>query len=422
LGWGLFCPPGPARPALFCMEVGFYYGFRGAARWSRILTWPGFSFVVLLVCVGGLLFAAAPMRHMSLGVSFVEALPADHPARQAANQAETGFADGILSPTELLVEGSDVASHKVELAKLQQALSKEPGVAAVIGPADDVIPQLTKLFAAPDGSATRYLLILKDEPLGATAVDTLSKLDEDMPRLVKSAGLQGVQTSLGGDTAIAKVVVDQTVHDLGRIALAALAANLLFLALYLRALVAPLALLACSVLAIGATLGLTTWLFQDRLGNDGITFYVPFAAAVLLVALGSDYNIFGIGPAWKEARGRPLREALAITLPQSARAIRTAAFTLAVSFGLLVIIPLRPFQELAFALSAGILLDAFVVRSLLAPALLSLLGTASQWPGKQLWQRRSAPAVQPEPEPMAEPERAAMTEPVAEPEPDSANA
>ncbi len=191
--------------------------------------------------------------------------------------------------------------------------------------------------------------------------------------MLRAAGLDGTQTSLGGDTAIARVIVDQTVHDLGRIALAALVANLLFLMLFLRAFVAPIALLACSVLAIGATLGLTTWLFQDVLGADGLTFYVPFAASVLLVALGSDYNIFGIGPAWREARSRPLREALAITLPHSARAIRTAAITLAVSFGLLLIVPLRPFRELAFALSVGVLIDAFIVRSLLAPALLSVM-------------------------------------------------
>ena len=142
------------------------------------------------------------------------------------------------------------------------------------------------------------------------------------------------------------------------------------------------------MLAIGATLGLTTWVFIDQFGNDGLTFYVPFAAAVLLVALGSDYNIFGIGPAWMQARRRPLREALAITLPQSARAIRIAALTLAVSFGLLVLVPLRPFRELAFALSVGILIDAFVVRSLLAPALLTVMESASSSPLRQLVRRR----------------------------------
>jgi RND superfamily putative drug exporter len=358
--------------------------------WARVLTWPGFSFVVVVVCVGGLLWAAMPIRHTALGVSFVEALPAGNHIRQAAAQAEAGFADGILSPTELLVQGSGVASRQAELAKLQEALAREPGVAAVIGPDDEVIPQMGKLFRSPDGEAARYLLILSDKPLGARAVQTMSRLERDMPSLVQAAGLTGTQTSLGGDTAISKAIVDQTIHDLGRIAIAALAATLLFLVLYLRALVAPLALLACSVLAIGATLGLTTRLFQDTLGNDGLTFYVPFAAAVLLLALGSDYNIFGVGPAWKEARSRPLREALAITLPQSARAIRTAAFTLAVSFGLLALVPLRPFQELAFALSVGILIDAFVVRSLLAPALLTAIGSASHWPRSRRLRRGKA--------------------------------
>jgi RND superfamily putative drug exporter len=291
-----------------------------------------------------------------------------------------------------------VTRRTAELAKLQEALRREPGVAAVVGPADDIVPQVGQLFASRDGSAARYLVILKNEPLGARAVQSVSRIQNDLPGLVRSAGLDGVQTSLGGDTAIAKSIVDQTVHDLGRIAIAALAANLLFLVLYLRALIAPLVLLGCSVLAIAATLGLTTRLFQDHLGHDGLTFYVPFAAAVLLVALGSDYNIFGIGPAWKEARASHIRKALAVTLPQSARAIRTAAFTLAVSFGLLALVPLRPFRELAFALSVGILIDAFVVRSLLAPALLSVIGTAGEWPGRQLRRRRREYATDAVPE------------------------
>ncbi|WP_144120189.1 MMPL family transporter [Catellatospora sichuanensis] len=383
----------------------------GSGRWSRLLTRPWVAAPVLLLCVGGLVAAALPVRDLALGVSFVEALPADHPTRQAAAQAQTGFAEGILSPTELLLEGPGVAAKEKELDGLQQALRKVPGVAAVLGPGDDIVPQDLHVFRTPDDTAARYLLILSDEPLGARAVQTLSRLQQDLPGLVRAVGLTDVQTSLGGDTAIAQLIVDQTKQDLGRIALAALVANLLFLMLFLRALVAPIGLLACSVLAIGATLGATTWLFQDVLGADGLTFYVPFAAAVLLVALGSDYNIFGIGPAWKEARGRPLREALAITLPQSAHAIRIAAFTLAVSFGLLALVPLRPFRELAFALSVGILIDAFIVRSILAPALLTVLGSASEWPGRRLFGRfaalRRPPAA---PLPGDEPASAAATE------------
>jgi RND superfamily putative drug exporter len=366
-----------------------------SGRWARLLTRPAFSAVVLVLCLGGLLVAMAPVRHMTLGVSFVEALPADHPSRKAAHQAQAGFAQGILSPTELLVQGPGVATRAAELERLQDALAKVPGVAAVIGPADDAIPQEQRLFLAPDGSAVRYLLILNDRPLGARAIQTLSRLDGELPTILRQAGLGGVEASLGGDTAVAKAAVDQTMHDLGRIAVAALLANLLFLMLYLRAIVIPLGLLACSVLAIAATLGLTTWMFQRSADGDGLTFYVPFAAAVLLVALGSDYNILGVGPAWKESRGRPLREALAITLPQSSRAIRTAAFTLAVSFGLLALVPLRPFRELAFALAVGVLVDAFVVRSLLAPALLTVMERASESSARDLFRHRR---VMPEPD------------------------
>jgi putative drug exporter of the RND superfamily len=362
--------------------------------WAELLIRRWAAAPILLLCLAGLVLAALPLRHLSLGVSFVEALPGGHPARQAAAQAQTGFADGILSPTELLVQGPDVASRADELGRLQQALAKEPGVAAVLGPGTPLIPDdRLHLFGSADGTAVRYLLVLSHAPLGAYAVQTLTRLEDDLPGLLRASGLTGTQTSWGGDTAIADVIVDKTVSDLARIALAALIANLVFLMLFLRAVVVPIVLLGCSVLAITATLGLTTWLFQDVLGGDGLTFYVPFAVAVLLVALGSDYNIFGIGPAWREARERPLRDALALTLPQSARAIRTAAVTLAVTFGLLALVPLRPFQELAFALGVGILIDAFVVRSILAPSLLTLMGSLAEPPS-------GAPQEQSEDEPL----------------------
>ena len=108
------------------------------------------------------------------------------------------------------------------------------------------------------------------------------------------------------------------------VALAVGLVSLLLLVLFRRALVAPLYLLVSNVLAVGAALGLTTLVFQVFLGADGLIFYVPFAAAVLLVALGSDYNIFSVGYIWEQARRRPLSEALAIAVPRSTRAISVA--------------------------------------------------------------------------------------------------
>jgi RND superfamily putative drug exporter len=192
-------------------------------------------------------------------------------------------------------------------------------------------------------------------------------------------------------------VVTATQDDFGRITLAVLTVNLVLLIFFLRALVAPLYLLACSVLALAASLGLTAFFFQTVLGHDGLTFYVPFAAAVLLVALGSDYNIFGVGHIWQEARRRPLREAIVVAVPQTSRAITAAGVALAVSFGMLALVPLRPFAELAFAMFVGILIDALVVRSLLVPTLLVLVGARSSWPSRALSQDRKAAGVPTDP-------------------------
>jgi len=111
---------------------------------------------------------------------------------------------------------------------------------------------------------------------------------------------------------------------------------------------------------------------------------------VLLLSLGSDYNVFVVGRIWKAAETMPLREAIATAAPKASRAITVAGLALALSFACLALIDLRQFREFAFAMVVGILLDAFVVRSLLIPALISLFGERSWWPGRR-------PEVQAEP-------------------------
>jgi RND superfamily putative drug exporter len=146
--------------------------------------------------------------------------------------------------------------------------------------------------------------------------------------------------------------------------------------------VAPLYLVAASALAVCASLGLTAHLFIGVLDHGEGTYFVPFAAAVLLVSLGSDYNVFLAGRIWGEARRRPLREAVAVAGARAATPITIAGLVLAASFALLALVPVRPFRELAFAMAAGLLIDTFVVRTLLVPALIVLVGERSGWPGR----------------------------------------
>ena len=153
--------------------------------------------------------------------------------------------------------------------------------------------------------------------------------------------------------------------------------------MFLRSLLAPLYLLAASVLALLAAFGLTVWIFQGILGYDGLVYYVPVVVAVLLVSLGSDYNVFVVGRIWDEARRRPLRDAVAVAVPQASGAIGTAGLALAASFALLALVPLDQFREIAAAMALGILIDTFIVRSLLVPALVVLAGRAGRWPARE---------------------------------------
>jgi RND superfamily putative drug exporter len=233
-------------------------------------------------------------------------------------------------------------------------------------------------------------------------------LQQNLPMLARRAGLTDVRIEVGGDTAAIGAAIAATTTSLWWIALIMLAVMFVLLALFLRALLAPVYLLAASILALLATMGLTVWIFQHELRYGGIVYFVPFTVAVLLVSLGSDYNIFVVGRIWEEAKRRPLLDAVNTAGSQAARAITVAGVALASSFALLALIPLQQFREIAFAMAAGIIIDAVAVRSLLVPALVVLFGRAGMWPGS----RRHISA---ETRPPERPSRATQRRPAVQP-------
>ena len=347
---------------------------------ARVLTVRVVALVVGAASVVGLVALANSAPRLRLGVSFAAALPADSEAHLAARAAAAGFAPGIVAPTELLLQGPDVGSDKEALTRLGRELDQQQGVAGVLSPAALPDQVVRGALVTRSGDAARLLVVLDHDPLGATAIDDLNRLSTTMPELLERAGLDGIRFGFAGDTAVASELVAATNADLRRIGVAVLIVNLVLLMVFLRAIAAPVLLLACSVLALAASLGCLTLVFQDRLGHEGVAFYVPFAASVLLLSLGSDYNIYGVGHVWTRANHVPLRRAIAERVPETSGAITAAGITLAASFAMLALIPLRQFRELAFVMGLGVLLDALVVRSVLVPALLALMGRFSAWP------------------------------------------
>jgi putative drug exporter of the RND superfamily len=339
--------------------------------------------LTVATAVGALVLASLPALDLRLGFTLISGLPDASDVERSATAAATGFAPGILSPTLVVLDGDGLREQRAALGRFQQLLERQAGVAGVVGPRQLPAEVDLDVFVARDGRAARMAVVLAQDPLSAAAIDDLRRLQAAAPALLRGAGLEA-RASFAGDTAIASETVERMLGDTTRIAVAALLVNLVLLALFLRALVAPLYLLVSSALALAAALGIGTVVLRGGLGNADLTYYVPFVAAVLLLSLGSDYNVFVVGRIWAAARGRSIREAVVHAVPAASRVVSVAALALAGSFAALALVPLQPFRELAFVMSLGILIDAFVIRAILVPALVLLVGERSWWPAQRV--------------------------------------
>ena len=331
-----------------------------------------------------LALATLPLAQTRLDLSFTAGLPADDPVARGAELLDEAGLRGISAPTEVMLQADGLRDRRADLARMQELLAGQPGVAKVIGPADLPLEDGRGVVLSQDGDAARYLVVFDTDPLAAQAIADARALQEQLGQLTRSSGLGDTAVSITGQTLIAAEVAQLTRTSLEITLGVAVLVELVILMLYLRAVVAPLALLACSVLSVGAALGLTSLIFQDVLGQQGLTFYAPFASAVLLIALGSDYNVFSVGAIWSEARRRPLADALRVAVPRSTEAITTAGVILAGTFALVALIPLSTFRQIAFAMTVGLLLDTLVVRPVLTPAVLTLLGRTGSWPSRRV--------------------------------------
>ena len=373
---------------------------------ARVAAARPMALLIAAACTVGLLAAAWVARDLRLGSPLIHELPASATAVRASTAASDGFAPGILSPTEILVIGPGVTRQTAALARLQRELAAQPGVAELAGPANfpgapgapggtglggpglgGTIVSLNPMLAS-SGGAARFVVVEKTDPLDATAISRVRALQGRLAALGRSAGLSGVRFEVAGQTALIADSITSVFADLGRVALAIMIVTLILLVLFLRSLLAPVYLLAASVLAVFATLGLALLICRAVLGSATMVYFVPFAAGVLLVSLGSDYNVFVVGRIWEEARRRPVPDAVAVAAPGASRAITTAGVALAASFAMLAVIPLEQFRQLAITMAVGVILDAIAVRSLLVPALVALFGRLGMWPAK----RREPPA------------------------------
>ena len=147
----------------------------------RLATARATAVLPLVICLGGLVYAALPVRGMQLGMPLVTALPANTQEHQAQQAAATGFAAGVVAPTLVVVQGDGVVTRPETLTALEDLLKREPHVAGVIGPEEGQRCRPSwagrpDLFVAPQHATAQFVVVLDEEPLDAAAVQAVEAL------------------------------------------------------------------------------------------------------------------------------------------------------------------------------------------------------------------------------------------------------
>jgi uncharacterized membrane protein YdfJ with MMPL/SSD domain len=237
-------------------------------------------------------------------------------------------------------------------------------------------------FVSPAGNVARINVTFDENPYGIDAINRIPDLRETARTAAAQEGLAPGSVLIGGPTATnydTKVANDRDERVVLPLILLAIG---IVLALLLRSLVAPLYLLATSVLTYFSTLGIATIVFQNLLGQQGVGASVPFYLFVFLIALGVDYNIYLMARVREEMRHDNLHDGTVRALARTGGVITSAGIILAGTFAALMTLPLQVLFQVGFAVSLGVLIDTFIVRSLTVPAIVLLLGRWNWWPSR----------------------------------------
>jgi len=268
------------------------------------------------------------------------------------------FPGGTGTPAVIIANASAVDA-------VTKAAQATPGIAAVApGPAGIVGGKVLL-------NAT--LAVAADSP---AAEDAIAALRANVHQVA------GGDALVGGQTASQYDVDQATQHDLHVIIPVVLAVIFLILLLLLRAIVAPVILIASVVLSYLATLGVCALAFTHLFGFAGADTSFPLFAFVFLVALGVDYNIFLMTRVREESTKLGTRPGILRGLTVTGGVITSAGVVLAATFLVLGVLPLVFLREIGLAVAIGVILDTFIIRSLLVPAATYDAGKAIWWPSK----------------------------------------
>ncbi|WP_327635046.1 MMPL family transporter [Kribbella sp. NBC_00482] len=352
-------------PAAATHKEGF--GF----RWGRLVT----RFRVPIVAIGiiGLGLLAIPAKDMQLALPDGASAAAGSNQRVAYDLTAAAFGPGANGPLVVVVKSNDAATSN---ALVQQVLGKAQGLPDVVA---------AQPAAASQDGTTRLLQVI---PKSGPASEETADLVKNLRSAVQPLATGDASISVTGNTAVGVDVSNKLSNALPTYLFVVIGLSFLLLLLAFRSVLVPLKATLGFVLTIGATFGITIAVFQEGhlaslVGVDSpgpLVSFLPIIMMGILFGLAMDYEVFIVSRVREEfVHGRHANDATVQGLGHGARVVTAAALIMASVFAGFILVEDPIIKAIGFGLTIGVLIDAFVVRMTLVPAILSLLGDRAWW-------------------------------------------
>ena len=389
---------------------------------SRIVRHPAPTLVAGLVVFGGL--ALAVTAYTPAGFGGDTTAPAGSDSAAGAKILSTHFPQTSANPTNLLYQlkqpawenlpALETARSQLEASGLftsvtgplnpngatltpaqltalhdrlgpPQLLPASPPPGLNIPPIAYQLYRATGLYISPDGRTVQFLTGLKaGDPSTTAAMNAIPAVRTEAANVARSIG--AADYGVGGQAPAIYDISSISNSDLATVIPIAIAVIGILLALVMRSLIAPLYLILSVGLSYFAALGLSVLLFVEIAGDGGLVFFLPFLMFVFLLALGEDYNILLMSRIREEAQHFPLKEAVSRALTATGTTVTSAGLVLGGTFSVFAIVGAQQgstqFRDVGAGLALGVLMDTFLVRTLLVPSTVVLLGRWNWWPSK----------------------------------------
>ena len=326
---------------------------------------PWLVIIVTMVILGGLAITSTQIKY---NYDLLSSFPEDMDSREGFTIIAENFSPGELAPVKIIV---DTEGAEIDLTEKIAAL-----------PYIDVVNQ--PIVGEKDANIQLYEADLNENPYSNEAMDIIPDLVSDMEKILKDAGVENADENfwIGGETSaqVDKKTVQERDESIIQPVMVVIIAILLLI--YLRSIPATIYLVGTVLISFFAALGLGWIVLTTFFGAESIASALPLYSFVFLIALGEDYNIFMISEVWNNRKKQGLKEAIKNGVAQTGSVITSAGLILAGTFAVLATLPIQLLVQFGVITAIGVLIDTFIVRPLLVPAITAVLGRWAFWPGK----------------------------------------